>query len=287
MLGTSLILAGVVLGIFLYGLRKLSTDPPNYGVITWFGERTGGVIKEGWHWFLLPQFVQGFVPVDMTAKNQDFLPEDIRTPDMAEIKIEAAITFRPDPKNLINYLNVKGEAGVRQILDDVVEEAIRERAANPLKDPKTWEEAVKMKDVFIAEVAATIKGQNVDTMQPDELKKLALELRRGNGNVEIETLGIVLSRVNVKSIKPTGELAQAAEQVAKELREMQAEKVEIDNVGDRIKELAEKSGISPELAVEVVQTERKKVTKDIKQIKLDAGSVVDAVGKFLSGFRKP
>jgi len=286
MLGISLIFTGVILAIGLWGLRKLPTDPVTYGVVTFFGRRTSWYVKEGWHWFFLYPFVHGFVPVDVTAKNQDFSPEDLRTPDMAEIEVLTAITFKPDPDHLINYLNNKGEAGVRKILDDVVEEAIRERAANPTKPPYTWEDAVKMKEVFIAEVAATIIGRDVGTTSLDELNKLAIELRRGNGVVKIETLGVILSRVNVKSVKPKGELAKAAEQAAKELREMQAEKIEIDNVGDRIKELAEKTGISSELAVEVVQTERKKVTKDIKQIKLDAGSVVEAAGKFFSGFRK-
>ncbi len=286
MLGTFLIVAGVFLTVVLWGLRKLPTDPVTYGVVTLFGKRTSWCVKEGWHWFFLYPFVHGFVPVDMTAKNQDFSPEDLRTPDMAEIEVLTSITFKPDPDRLINYLNNKGEAGVREILDDVVEEAIRERAANPTKPPYTWEEAVKMKGVFIAEVAATIIGRDAETVPAEELEALARELRRGNSAVGIETLGIILSRVNVKSIKPKGELAKAAEQAAKELREMEAEKIEINNVGDRIKDLVEKTGISRELAVEVVQTERKKVTKDIKQIKLDAGSVVEAAGKFFSGFQK-
>lgn len=285
-LGTFLILAGVFLALVLWGFRKLPTDPVTYGVVTLFGKRTNHYVKEGWHWFFFYPFVEGFVPVDMTAKNQDFSPEDIRTPDMAEIEVITSITFEPDPANLINYLNKKGESGIREILDDVVEEAVRERAANPLKDPKTWEEAVKMKEIFVAEVAATIIGKEVETMPEDELKELARQLRRGNGSVRIENLGIILSRVNVKSIKPKGELAAAAEQAAKELREMEAEKVEIDNIGDRIRELTVKTGIPPELAVEVVQTERKKVTKNINQIKLDAGSVVEAAGKILSGFIK-
>jgi regulator of protease activity HflC (stomatin/prohibitin superfamily) len=221
----------------------------------------------------------------MTAKNQDFAPGDLRTPDMAEIEVIASVTFEPDPANLINYLNKKGEPGIREILDDVVEEAVRERAANPTKDPKTWEEAVKMKELFIAEVAATIIGRDVDTIPPDELKTLARQLRRGNGNIKIENLGIILSRVNIKSIKPKGELAQAAEQAAKERRQTEAEKVEIENVADRVQYLVGTTHISPELAVEVVQTERKKVTKDIKEIKINAGSAAEILGKFLSAFR--
>ncbi len=268
-----LIVIGIVMILGWQGLVKIPAQPPQKGVVTFMGKRTDAVISEGWNWFLLYPWVQGVILVDMTAKNQDFKPEDVRTPDMAELEVTASLTFKPDSKYLINYLNSGGEKGVRDIMDDVVPEAIRELAANPGKKPDTWEEAVKMKSVFLAEIVATVIGKDPAAMPQEELNELARQLRRGNGSIKLESLGIIISRLNVTDINPKGELAKAAEQMAKEQREKMAEKVEIDNVIGRIKELmAPPLGYSKEQALEIVQTERKKVVKEIKEHKISLSS---------------
>ena len=264
-LGISLLLVGLI-GLFIYdSLRKFPTDPPTYGIRTFFGKRTKKVLKEGWHFLPFCPFVFGAVLVDMTAKNQDFKPEDVRTPDMAELEIDASLTFRPDPGNLISYLNIGGEEGVRNIMDDVVPEAIRELAANPDEEPKTWEMAVKMKGKFLARVITVITGTD-GQMTDEEIQALAIDVRRENGSIKIETLGIIVSRLNITSIKPQGELAKAAEQAAKERRERDADKIEIANVAARVKALT-KTGLSAEMAAEMVQTERGKVKKTINETK--------------------
>lgn len=284
------IVFGIIAAIILQGIRNIPAEPPHKGVVTRFGERTGKVIKEGWHWFFLYPWWSGVVLIDMTAKNQDFVPGDVRTAeDMAELEVKASLTFKPDPDNLINYLNFGGEKGIKDVMDDVIPEAIRELAANPDKKPNTWEDAVKMKPVFLAEIVATVIGKDLATMPPDELNKLARDLRRGNGSIQLETLGIIISRLNVTDVNPKGELAKAAEQEAVEKRQKKAEEVEIGNVIARIKELMAPSlGYSKEQALEVVQTERKKVIKEIKEHKISVSSETADVLKGLvtSVFKK-
>jgi len=275
--------------LILQGLRRIPADPPHKAVVTWFGKRTGEVKDEGWKFFFLYPFVTGAVLVDMTKKNQDLSPENVRTSDdMAEINIKVSVTWKPDEKRLIEYLNSGGEAGVNNILSDMVKTSVRELAANPEEHPFTWEEAVKMRDVFIAKIIAVIIGAEEN---PEQLKSIAADLRRGNGDIRISTLGIILSRLNITSIKPTGKLAETAEMVASERRQRDAEIVELDHVAERTKELAEKLvnlGSTPqqalERALEVVQTERKKISKDVKEIKFSP-EVITAILDSLRGGR--
>lgn len=251
----------------LQGLRKIPADPPHYAVLTMFGKRTSMTKKEGWHFFPLYPWFMGYILVNMTKKNQDLAPNDVRTAtDMAEIEIAVSLTWQPDADYLIEYLNSGEESGVKKIIADVVEEAVREFAADPGREPYTWEQAVKMRTDFLAEIVLKIMGKDPSSTTPDERKGVAMELGRGNGKLKIQTLGIVLNRVNVTSIKPKGELAKAAEKEATERREQKAEKVELEHIAERIEAL-KKLGFSNEQALEIIQTERGKVTKNITETK--------------------
>jgi len=255
--------------IVLQGLRKIPADPPHCAVVTRFGKRTNIVKREGWRFFPIYPWFYGYVLVNMTKKNQDLVPNDVRTAsDMAEVEISTSLTWRPDADNLVEYLNSGEEAGIKTILADMTEEAVREFAADPGREPYTWESAVKMRTDFLAEIVLKIMGQDPALISLEEKKEVARELGRGNGKLKIPTLGIVLNRVNVTSIKPKGELAKAAEKMAKEERERMAEKVELEHVAQRIEAL-KMLGFSNEQALEVIQTERGKVTKTISQSKLD------------------
>ena len=93
-----------------------------------------------------------------------------------------------------------------------------------------------MKKEFLAEIVAVILGKN-PPISEDEINKIVLELRRGNGKLQLETLGVILNRVNVTSIKPKGKLAEAAQKEAIEKRERKAETVELNHLAERIEAL--------------------------------------------------
>ncbi len=99
-------------------------------------------------------------------------------------------------------------------------------------------------------------------------KAIINSIRQGNGMQEIPQLGIVLNRLNIGEMKPRGKLAEAAELKAEEIKKMEGDKIRIENVTKRIVEL-EKLGFSPEQALEILQTERGKVKKEIKESKLN------------------
>lgn len=99
-----------------------------------------------------------------------------------------------------------------------------------------------------------------------EKRRIQIEaIRSGNGKLVIPDLGIILQRLNIGDINVLGEVAKAAEQQAKERMEQRADKTEIKNLIARVKEIILEIGCSPEKALEVFQTERGKVTKNIEE----------------------
>lgn len=91
--------------------------------------------------------------------------------------------------------------------------------------------------------------------------------RQGNADIAIKDLGVILTRLNIKEVQPLGDVAKAAEKQAKEEQDRLGEITELNHVAERIKTLSERAKIPPALAAEMVQTERGKVVKKIKENK--------------------
>jgi hypothetical protein len=263
-------------GVMLYtGFKKIPASPPNVGLITIWGERIDDVKKEGWRLFapFFPFFYDAIL-VDVEKKEKDFLPEDVRSQEKAELEINNAITWTPDkdvPKNLKEYLNVGGKEGVEKILKDIIGEACRQYAIG-----RGWEEVLDTRDELAMNIIKALTGES-----GKRAERLRESLKRGNGVAKIPSLGIVLNRFNVGRIKVIGELGKDAEKIALEKRQMGAETVEIQHVRERTKEMME-IGLSAKDAVEVVQTERAKVKKDIKEFKFGGvGEIAEGIAKIL------
>ena len=131
-----------------------------------------------------------------------------------------------------------------------------------------------MKRIFLAEIVSVILGRNPSSISAAEIDEIATNLRRGNGNQKIESLGIILDRVNITEVKPKNpKLADAADESAIEKRQKVAEKIEIQTVKELAAELVAELKIDPKTALEIIQTERKKVTKNIQENKYDVAGV--------------
>lgn len=339
--------------IGLQGARKIPANPPHRAVVTRLGRRTNKVKKEGWRFFLFYPYWNGYILVNVTKVNYDLPPQSVRTPDVAELEIPISLTWTPLDKEvdscdtetrvngLINYLNAGGEKGVKEILDDIVRERLREWAISKVEGPKTWEQALGAReeaiDVLMKSIARGVvdsiesniptglllrffnfsakefthkgmtpfeedpkvspcadeeedNGEKEDLKDWQRLKELYLRLsdqqraelkervvkrkeqiarlRQGNGGIELPQLGIRLDRLNIDEIKPKGKLAESAEKMVMEKRETKGDQIRINNVKKRIRELTQLD-FSPEQALEIVQTERGKVTKDISEGKLN------------------
>jgi len=108
-----------------------------------------------------------------------------------------------------------------------------------------------------------------------ELDNNLQKIRQGEGSVIIPDLGIRVKRLAFPDIKPVGKTAVVAEKKAVEKLERGAEKLELAHVAEQIDELAnvfEDKGWEPKAAVaaakEIVQTERGKITKDVREFVL-------------------
>jgi len=148
-------------GFILQGLREIPAEPPHLGVLTLFGERKLTTIKEGWHFFPLYPSWYGFVLVNVTKQNLDFPAQIVRTPDFVELEIPISITITPLKDHLIEYLNAGGKEGVREILNDIVRERLREWAISPDEGPTDWEDAMSAREEAISVLVKAIIGEGL------------------------------------------------------------------------------------------------------------------------------
>ncbi len=101
-----------------------------------------------------------------------------------------------------------------------------------------------------------------------EKRKVAImKAKTGNGSFVKSSLGIIVNRFTINQIRLKGKLAGVAEQQALQVQLRNAEKVELDHIRRRLRELANE-GLSREDAIQVIQVERNKATMDIKKKQL-------------------
>jgi hypothetical protein len=262
-----LIIGGILIWLgkelFRICLKNIPAKPPNVGIVTIHGERKPIIKREGWH-LLWPRFPFWYdvVLVNIEKKNKDFRPKDVRSKERAELDVEVSITYAPDSKNaenLIQYLNSGGKEVIENILDDIIEEGTIDFAAD-----KTWRSLFQSatREKLLLALVKKLTGKT-----EQELAGKIEEIRRGNGVEEIPYLGIILNRLNIGMRRIKGRLAEEAERPAIEKTQRKAEKTELDHVRERIKEIRKTLGVSPEAAIELVQTERGKVSKQIIEYK--------------------
>ena len=260
----SLIGAGIFIfivgGILLQGFVNIPANPPHRGVPTFLGQRYPGALSEGLHIRLGYPWLYGFVLVNVERKNLDFKPENVRTPDTAELTVPISVTYTPTSGNLRAFLNTGAETGVENILRDIAGEAIREWASAAHRGPQTWRDAYGAHAEALPVVVNALVGRAIDTpLNADELA----EMRAGNGALESVALGITLNRVNITQIQVLGKLAEAAEQQAIEAAQMAGETIERDFLAESLEILIQK-GLTPEEARRAFQVERKKITETVE-----------------------
>jgi len=255
-IGPALTIAGILL--LTVCLRNIPVTPPHVGLVIIWGKRKRKILKEGWH-LLAPffPFMYNAILVNVERKNYDLHPKNVRTKEKAELAMEISITFSPereDPEILAEYITSGGEHKVINILDDLIEEKGREFTIK-----YSWQKCLAANEEIARTLITEVTGQD----QPTDIQRI----RKGDGVAKIESLGIVLNRLNIGTIWIKGKLGEEAEKIAQEQRERAAEKIELKHITARAKEMREELGISSKDAIEVVQTERYKVDKRIVEYK--------------------
>jgi len=145
----------------------------------------------------------------------------------------------------------------------------------PKKFQKIEEDWVKDDWAKVKEILNSFTQKQKDDLE-ESLKKRNEQiesLRTGSGTILIIDLGIILERLNIGDIDVLGEVAKKAETEAKEEEERKGEALELKFVLDRIAEcMAPPFNYSKEQALEIIQVERGKVPKEIKENKLTFSS---------------
>ncbi len=192
----------LIAAIVIQGLVNIPAEPPTVLALTFLGKRTGGflgdkgrVLSEGWK--VLPgyPFLFGGVPVQVRKRNKDLEDIPIWTPDRAAMRVKIALTWIPDRTNIVNFLNSGADAGVEDILEDIITERVRVWAQSPFEGPEDWKQAIGAKEEATAIILRSILGDeelpriDSDFPTPLLLKFFAEPQRKPVTNREIEIGG--------------------------------------------------------------------------------------------------
>jgi hypothetical protein len=105
----------------------------------------------------------------------------------------------------------------------------------------------------------------------DSVKKrqeIISSIKRGNGSFVHNKLGITINLLTIKEVALMGEVAKAVEGRVREKEEREAETTELKHISDRIRQLKKDfPRASWDQVVEMIQTERGKVVKNIHEVK--------------------
>jgi hypothetical protein len=221
-----LVLIGLAFTLFGLGLRNIPANPPHKGLVTLWGKRQPRVIGEGYT-VLAPYFpfFYDVILINMEQHNMDFIFEHLRCNAVAgrdfqsgaAVTVKVGVTWMPnnDANALFNFIGVGTEPGTRNIMRDMLAEALRQYATT-----KTWEELTRSGDEITqillqkltAETASGAAGQ---------------QRLRQQGYPDVVGLGIVITRLNVGEIRPEGRVWQVAEDHVAESHEGRAEDYEL------------------------------------------------------------
>jgi hypothetical protein len=267
-----LILLGATIIFFAISLHYIPADPPHIAVVTFLGQRLRKIKREGYRLFPFYPVICNAVLIEMTKQNQDLSAQIVRTRDLAELEVSVSLTWTPSEDYAIEFLNNGGQNGVRNILQDMVRERLREWA-----NSHDWITILGAHDESTTMIIRDVAGLS-SYLSKEQQETMIRRLRFGDGVQPIPQIGITLNRLNIGEIKPKGELAHAAERMVTKLEQIKGVKVELDYVVKTANEITKVLGCSAQEAIELLQIERGKVPKRINEMRL---SVSDEMVKMV------
>ncbi|MFA6353018.1 MAG: SPFH domain-containing protein [Candidatus Paceibacterota bacterium] len=244
--------------------------------------------------FILYPWFQSGVVVDCSDKNFDGSVDGVRAlKKTAEGKYEVGfdlsipyeITVFIDSKRFDKFVEACGGIEgdnvtdghfkkVEKILNGIITEQMVSIAASmksttPKPDGTTdegviWEDFYKriadIADQLIRQIAAAEAEGGL--VHDSEIQSV----RSGKGKLPLKRLGIKIKRFNLQEPKLPKSISDAIAKREAEEREKDAEKTEMDGVIDRINDAKTKTGLSPERAMDLVQSERGKARRIVHTI---------------------
>jgi regulator of protease activity HflC (stomatin/prohibitin superfamily) len=253
-------------------LRVIPSNPPHIAVVTFLGQRTPVIKEEGLRLFPFWPAYKGIL-VSMVKETQQFSPQRLLDKQHNEMEVVLSVSWTPDKNNAVTFLDNGGREGVKEMLESILTERIRNWTAT-----KTWQETVATKDDL-----ALILMRGVTELDDKESANLGRKVQTGASICPVQSLGIILNRLNICEVRLSGELLRDAGLSAREERQRDAERIEMSHVRKLVKDICAELGCSTEEAIELTQTERGKVSKKISQIKGSvSGETLAAVLRILN-----
>lgn len=316
---TYFVLAGLIIVfavIFGKSLKEVPANPPHIAARTFLGHLIvmGGKTmykKSGLRIFWLDPWFYGFIPINMSARNLDFMPEGLKTPgDNVELIVTISLTYHPDPEHVDNFLKAGGsgkeimetnvdwkivENGIFEILNDFIPSEIREIISSEDQEPKKWEDALKKQSMMNEKMIKTVYEAVTETnITDDEVKKQVILFKSGKAELRMISYGIIISRIDLKPLKlKNPKLAEDSEEKAREKQQRMAESYDSKTVlnltktlqGKKVKDEDEdnkgdgendtdKLSLTDQEALETVMIKQGKITKNVNVSRYEASPEV-------------
>ncbi|MBI4160128.1 SPFH domain-containing protein [Candidatus Wolfebacteria bacterium] len=227
-----------------FGIAGLINIPVGFrGVPLLVGGRLKGVILgEGWNWFP-PRPFMAAEAIDIRERSTGVEKFTVLSQNMVRLAVDATVQWRVI--NPFQSLSV-GEEVIDKGMLQLVRQVLR-TAVFTIRDEDALAAHEALKDALSA--AADTRAQH---------------------------WGVDVVNVFIGSILPDQTVLEDYERVRREERQRDAERIELDHVRERLRELIA-LGYTPERAQEIVQTERGKVKKEINERQIVISSETGAI----------
>lgn len=264
MINFLLVAFGILIIFLATSLRYVPAHPPHIAVVTFLGRRLRKFKGEGLRLFPFHPILFNAILVDVSTKNHDLLVK-ARTPDLAEAEISVSLSWSPLPAHAIEYLNRGGEGGVRKMISDATEEAVRQWMIATEEGPRDFEEALRTGQGTRAILFRTIAGLPLEL--PKAERDQMLQTVTNEKGFSLPQLGIVLDFLRITKVTVGGVVVDTTELISKEKKQKEVEMIKFGYLQEIMLQLKE-FGLSTEQALELAQTERGRVSKKIDEMKL-------------------
>ena len=252
----------------ILSLQKILARPPHVGLVMIWGRRIPKVLKEGWHLCApYPPFMYSFTGVLIEKQNVDLSFSGIRCKAKedkgnksgnslqsgGEISVDIFYTYSSECQGdkLINFIDAGGHDGVQKIIEDLIEEGLRE-----IGKDYSWEDFSFARGETRKRILSKLTGRYTEKEEEE------IDFAQ-NGFSDARGLGIRFWKFNIGRVVEMGDLHKAAEKKAVELQQREGEKIELDFLLEYIEKF-KKLGIPPEEIWDNIQAERGKASKEVK-----------------------
>lgn len=225
----------VALVSYSYGIRyfnehakEIKADPPNIGVLTFFGNPKRIHLASGLA-FTRPPIID-FIPIDVSQTTVDFKGKltGFFSADGVPVSLSSVkMVYMVNKKRVLDFIGAKKQAGIADITEDLVPSKlrplIRDRPVDNLIG-KAKDDSAQSRDKQYLEnaVIAELIGVEEDEISP-EMKRIMSK----NGKSDAHRFGIKVNKFSIGMVDTSEDFAEDLRKKAREEKQRQAETFEV------------------------------------------------------------